>query len=465
VARAHAGPLAIKRREIEQTEADVAGPAPRVTPPSPAEGAPASPEPVRERPAWWLGTAAAVAVGVYTVHRVALRYPRLHVEDGSDLFPRFYRGVDLPGLLAPLGGYLQLGTNLLVALACRAPVEWIPAAMAWTAVAILAVACCVPLTPIYSAVASRRQRIVMALLLAWLPHGNFAKSTVMGNAQWNLLAVLVFLVLAPVAHWRRAWPLAAGFTLLVWSHPLAMALSPVVALQAWRAWRRRALPAMWAHAWFLLMAGAYFALGAPRAVEGQGTGRLLDSVPYYLVRVWFELFAGTLRKHALLGHPGVLFSLAAGIVLGAAVLSWRAARTRDEREFVGAAWLTSAALVVGTVAGRGALVRWDAIWGHRYAYVPHMVACLLVVLALGPRALTGWRLAPVSLLLLAWWASLYSAHDFLYGFDPPARAAAAEVRAFTRHLAHEEARLGGRSQVRGELYRSGDFDIRLAPRP
>jgi hypothetical protein len=367
----------------------------------------------------------------------------LFAEDGAVLFARHWQQLDLARCFEPYNGYASLLPNVVAALLCRLPTEWIPLAMQLAAVAIGIAACGLLLHPGFERVAAARVRAVAAVALAWAPYGTFATSTVLMYCNvWALLAALL-LALLPPARSRAALVMRAlAAALCAWTHPLsgAFAVLPWLSPPGERSRSVGIALALGASTWLLWGRGGATTLHPAHAVA--------TWAPFVLARVGFETVFGTGAKAWLLGLDAPASVLALG-ALALAAVTWAARRvwTRQSaawRRFVVALVLAIGATTFGALLARGGEVDWRDTWGERYPFVARLALLLVAVTALGTRIAVRHLVVGLVVVL---GAQLLVHREWRRSFGHRGE------HAFVATLAAAELRLGDRRLVAARLER------------
>lgn len=219
------------------------------------------------------------------------------------------------------------------------------------------------------------------------PIDNHALLTSVMYSQWNWLLLLIALVVRSLVAPVGVLAMIAA-PLLIWSHPLSLALVSVAAMGLAR--RRRGSGSNVAfHGVVILAAATYWLWGIDRSAspEGQPAGLLAG--------VWqaVELFAWRVVPDAWLG-PGLRASAAtvgdsgwlATVVVagGGATAGWWLARRIVKRGAARGVTVAACTMVcvfvhAGVVTSRGAVLATGDLWNQRYAYLQSIGWLVLVL--------------------------------------------------------------------------------------
>jgi hypothetical protein len=264
-------------------------------------------------------------------------YPSLNGEESLILFPRIYNYIRLADVFYMPGVWYAMAVPMgLGWMISHLPVEYIPHAMSFTALAGVTLAFGWLALPRHRAVfASDQGRRVFCVVIAVLPLAHYSLISTLMSGHWIMFLLLTLIVLVPLPAAPVGKTLqVVAMGLIVWSHPMCVTLLPVIAYRAWTAESR-----VDRRCWLALglLVAAYPILGtyrlnktgvnlAPATVVGY-------ALTFFAEKVAFEsIFGNRLRElvHAQLG-PGVFFAYLFAVAAGLALVVWRT-RHRIGRE-------------------------------------------------------------------------------------------------------------------------------------
>lgn len=396
----------------------------------------------------WLGVVLVTAVVLAQVWPW-LRAPLLPFEDGALLFAGHYARFDASVCVQSYAGYVSFGSNLLAALCCRLPVEWVPSAFVAAAALTTVAAASAMLHPAWRRLLPPAAQLAGALLVV-VPIGNHLLLGSLAYAQWAMLWWLAIVMLHPE---RRHGVAGLGEALLVvalaWSHPLAGLLLPLAVARP----LRRVAPRRWSV--LAVAVAAYWALVLSRdGLDAQvaAGGPVAVVLELLLVRGALEALLGEVGRSWLVAQAGAWAPWAVGalILVAAGWAAWRGLRGADEGLRVRAAALAGFAVLVVTASACSRPAAGGGMgWVVRYVWVSRVALLLLLVWAAGVRCRAPWQGMALCFTVLLFGAWAWRSNRSYYG-----HAAGAEfVQMLIAELAAQEQRLGGRAAVTATLPR------------
>jgi hypothetical protein len=386
----------------------------------------------------------ACLVALLRSHALFIR-PVLYYEDGS-FFAHFYNERGLGRVFWFYNGYVSLVPNLVAYTATLVPAGWAPHIFTGWALIAGALSRALFVLPRFRVlVPSDRGRLVVALLLALWPLGDFTIITAGVYSAWHLLLILLLLALVPVGRFRWSQVLLLlGQVLMICSHPLSVVLVPIWGLRLVRERGRFARVA-----WAVLIATAvvYELVGVQRGRTWLALLTALDRTGFLVsVRVVLEALLGarvvTAMVNAQLRALAIVLGAAAIGLLVAAVARHRRRLTGPQLELIAVLAYAVFALTFLAVATR-LLEAKAGLWQSRYFYVAQftaLLAAMVVVANLGgrwPRWLqsglvalgVGWCGLLTHLDGYAWWGNMSRDGPTLARFLAQVEAAERDPRA------------------------------------
>ncbi len=308
-----------------------------------------------------------------------LTKPTLFLEDGAAIWSYYY---NWPSIIPPIrhyGGYVAILSDIIGYSTSYFPTRWHPHMFSAGAILISSAAFALfASSPFRKVVENDNQRLAVAVGLAILPLGSFAKASVVSFSQWPAGAALCLLTaLAP----RLGPELVVLMTILVWANPFSVLLLPFF---AWEAWRRRG-DSRDALGWGVLVIAtiAYIWIGRtfdptnPHIYKG-----LMDGTRLILERGIAETAIGTGARMWIISH----WHWVALDALGVAILGLMIFALRDRlRDPVFLSFSLKLAIIGCAVCYLSAMVRdgigLDTAVGRRYAFTLSIGVAVLLLIA------------------------------------------------------------------------------------
>jgi hypothetical protein len=156
--------------------------------------------------------------------------PSLPFDEGREVFAHFYEHREAAQLLRFKSGYMPLIANLIGYAAVRMPTRVIPYAFVGPAVLIATITYCLFFARSFRGwFPSDLERALICIVFALAPVSDCLLVTTVDYSLWNLLAALILLTACRPPE-NRGWRYLHAFVcnLLVWSHPLAIIITPLV---------------------------------------------------------------------------------------------------------------------------------------------------------------------------------------------------------------------------------------------
>ncbi len=328
--------------------------------------------------------------------KTALLYPSMPLEDGRELYTYFSENHSLSSLYRFYAGYVSLLPNMAGYAVVRMPPAWAPYFLA-----IHALFWCMAARMVFGLRRFRfllpddRVRILIGLYLCIYPIGNYAKTSVTMFQHFHMLWVLALLLIAPLPKSRPSIGVQAALqAIMVWSHPLAILLSP---LAAWNLLRRRTKSSWLCNGVFLVAAASYALYGVQFQSnhERSWSALLRGAGQYFTERVFVEGFLGNpLRMHLASQEGHATAALLCVVLIMSFIALGFGARKRLGRRGVGIAALGIVGvflftLIVVYARNLDTMPKYyDMIWGQRYFYIQH-IALMSLFLSLLYYAISG----------------------------------------------------------------------------
>jgi hypothetical protein len=156
--------------------------------------------------------------------------PPLLYDEGPKVFANFYEHRELAQLVRFKAGYIPLIANIIGYAAVRMPTRAIPYVFVGSAVLITTITCCLFFARWFRAwFPADLERWLICVMFALAPIANCLLITTVDYSLWNLLVALILVTVCRPPQ-TRGWRYLHAFVcnLLVWAHPLAIVIAPLV---------------------------------------------------------------------------------------------------------------------------------------------------------------------------------------------------------------------------------------------
>lgn len=410
------------------------------------------------REVWgFLLVVAAVATITFLRAPESYRFPSFNAEEGNIFFPIFYNGVRLGDVLYwPVLFYamaVPIGIGWAISLL---PVRHMPSAMVLAPLALVSVTFAWLALPRHRALfPTDGFRVVLCLVLAILPLAHYSLVSTVMSTHWIGFLALTLMLLVPLPSSTISRVVQVGaMAMVVWSHPLCLALLPAFAYRAATArsrGERGTLLALAALACLFPLLGTYHADSRGASLAA---GRVVaTSFQVLAQKVVFESIFGNRLREVVLARWGTWpFATVFAIVVGACGLAvWTTRRDRDREQWflLGYAAYLCVVLPVLVVVLRGYPL--DALlsdWSQIYTFVPKVYVLLLLCMvgtALGRGRDWGLRWGRyAAVAALAWAGSVAVFNQSPYRCGPEAGVL---IQHTIARLYQAERATGGRDDV------------------
>ncbi|HVS50779.1 MAG TPA: hypothetical protein VHD62_00390 [Opitutaceae bacterium] len=341
---------------------------------------------------WFVFVTLVSGVLLYLRKPHALTTPQLWAEDGS-VFLNENETLGWRAFYTPYAGYLHLIPRLVALLASWTSPLALPAIyntvsfLGWVAVAASFLSPRVELPG----------KIWLALAIALVPQTGEVLFQLC-NLQWATALLLVRQLLLRPAESRRTLIADGAVLFLVgFTGPFSVVLWP---LFAWRAWRFRAQRAAWFEFAVVTVAATSHVIASIVAPFPRAPSKPFDlaaTLAFTGQRTLGVMLFGWHRAETL-GRAGqlALFALLVALVVFALRRTWR---TRSAGAI--AVFVVAFSLLLGSTLVRGGSTLWEELhlgYGDRYLFIPRVLLCWILVLAMIPRG----RAAPLFAAILLW---------------------------------------------------------------
>ena len=167
--------------------------------------------------------------------------PTLRVEDGTDVFAHFYQNRGFAEIFRFKAGYIPLVANIVGYCSVRLPTRLIPYGLTWLPLALSVAAYSIIFSRSYETwIPSPIVRAAISMLFVLSPLANTNLRAHTDYSIWSTLFMLILITARPLP--CKPLPKALSLVLinvLVWSHPLTIAVIPVLVVSLFRQHRDR----------------------------------------------------------------------------------------------------------------------------------------------------------------------------------------------------------------------------------
>lgn len=403
----------------------------------------------------------------------AVFYPVLHCEDGTEMLAYYWNHPYPVEIFRFYMGYISLIPNAVGFLSTFLfPLHVAPYVMvlfslgiATTALSLFALRRFRPIMP------DDKSRMLVCLMLALLPLGNFAMLTNLTYSMWHILLIAIVLMAAPPPKSTIAKLFQFIFIVLAsWSHPLSILLIPIGVVLFFA---RPSLLDRIGNIGIVISTTAYAMFGVQAASSNATLSGETLIITYHSLmhRVIFESVFGNHARDILehTTYPWLINVLALGISVLLVLAIWsyhKKHKSKINLVMVGFLTFVIFAITFLSIAGRSMELESIVVrWGHRYFYLQQLLFAFLVILYI-IRTVEWKTMATSTRVVMAALAAIYiiSLNVYNEGFFTTSKEQGVETIEFLKE-AERQMNTGEGVKEPFIFSRGGEWDIKLIPHP